>query len=360
MEHIGEYVQNEAITLHLGAEQVQFVPEISNEAPRWTLVGAGPLFHGQIAGGKMEQEESDGSFQARQIVGDWQPGTYLLTMSWMNASGDQRIERLLTIGSLQKKEEVREKLEAESLAHFLQQGVRPEYMPMVSEALPYQATVEGDEIVIRLNTDLSPNHAYLVYLPDALTQPEQGTSDYLVYSFDSLARPIYVGSGEVRRELGLFGKGMEESSILSRVREAGLKAHQMKRLDANAQDAQFEMMEQDDEFYYPLTRFVLYEALLQLSDALIAGWLMGDGMDEGMMESVKRYQIADLTVETGGTGNSEVISTALRMLDKKKQTWQDALTYWKDALMGYSARGYAKAKTINFRTIGGEAPSRDV
>lgn len=360
MEQMGEFTQGEAIVMQLEARIAQIDTVISDEEPKWSIIGVGPLFFGQIANGKMKQEETDGAFSATQVVGDWEPGTYLMTWDWKNLSGEQRIERLLTIGSLQKKEEMREKLEAESLAHFYEMGEEPDYLPVVSESLPYQTVVEGDEIVIRLQSDLSPNHEYRLYVPEALLGHPEMEDAYKVYAFDSLARPLYIRVGEVKRELAAFGKGVEERSILSRIREAGLKAHQLKSLDSNAQDTAFEMMEEDEDEYYPLTRFVLYETLLQVSDALISDWLMGNEMNSGLLDSIKRYQIADLTVESGGTSDSEAMSTALKMLDKKKQSWEEQLSYWKDAMMGYRARGYAKARTSSFRIIGGDAPSREI
>ena len=361
MQHIGTCKQGVAISMRLGAEINQVDPLFSSEPPTWTIIGVGPLFHGLIANGKMEKEEAGETFIAYQEVGDWKNGTYLLTMTWVDESGENRQESLLTIESDPKKEDVREKLDPQDLAHFFEKGEVPDYIPMQSESLPYEVAVEGDEIVIRLSKDLEPNHQYLVYLPPSIkgaNGPLQ--KDWLVYGFDSWVRPLYIGSGEVRRELGAFGKGIEESSVLSRIREAGLKGHQLKRLDANAQPSDFELMETDDEFYYPLTRFVLYESLLQLSDQLISGWIMGDEMDGGLVNAIKRYQIADLTVETGGQSDGETMTVALKMLETKKVGWREQLQYWQDALMNRNAVGYAKPKAANFRTAGGQAPSRDV
>lgn len=361
MEQIGTYKQGDAISMHLEAEINHIDPLFNAELPTWSIIGVGPLFHGLIASGKMDKEETEEAFTAHQEVMNWQDGTYLLTISWVDESGERREESLLTIDSNPKKEEVREKLDPQALAHFFEKGQVPDYIPMQSESLPYEVSVEGDEIVIRLATDLEPNHQYLVYMPPTL-EGEAGPlrTEWSVYGFDSLVRPLYIRSGEVRRELGAFGKGMEESSVLSRIREAGLKGHQLKRLDANAQSSDFEMMETDDEFYYPLTRFVLYETLLQLSDQLIAGWVMGDEMEGGLLNAIKRYQIADLTVETGGQSDADTMTVALKMLEAKKSGWLEQLQYWKDALLNRNAVGYAKAKSVNFRTAGGQAPSREV
>lgn len=355
MRHIGEKLTGDVFVVQSTAVSPRTPPDTWENRAKYEIIGIGPNFYGTVLDDILEFEE--GFLRASVVIGAWAEGTYLIRTSWLDTDGWVTEESLLTVKHPET-DETREGPET-ALAPFLQEAEVSGHVPYEDESIPFTFEVENGELVIRPVEPLEPNHTYTVYVgPETLLVEGDALGIWVQTMFDTKTTPLYVTLGEVKRELGPLGKMTAERELLSTIRQAGLKAHQLQRLSANVYDSSnFEMVEEDADNYYATTRFVLFETLSQIGNGLYADMVFGG---DALGKNSGSYMIGDLQVQGSrddGAGETEQMG---KLLGNRLRTWERDLVYWRDAMLNRNARGYARSQNAAYRSGAGSPVERTV
>lgn len=353
MKHIGERLVGDILTVKSPPVTPRTPPETWENRAKYEIIGIGPNFYGTIADDILEFEE--GFLSAPVTIGEWSEGTYLIRASWLDSEGWMTEESLLTVKH-PVTDETREGPET-ALAPFLEEAKVIGHIPYEDESIPFTYEVENGELIIRPIEPLEPNHTYTVYVgPKTVLVGGDGLDIWVKTVFDTKVTPLYVTRSEVLRELGKLADVVSERTLLTTIRQAGLKAHQLQRLNANVYDSSsFEMVEDDADNYYATTRFVLYETLIQTANGIYAEMVFGDdtlGYQSGS------YMIGDLQVQGSRDDGAGKIKQAGDILNKRLSSWERDVVYWRDAMLNRNARGYARSQNAAYRSGAGSPNDR--
>lgn len=358
MRHLGEFYEGQELEIEVMGYTPSDPLANSENPPKYEIIGAGPDFYGMLSGGTIAEEE--GKLCVAVEIGAWSPGTYLIRSEWMGVEGQEQEETLLTIIAKPETDDVRGGSAKPTLAPFLKETEDVGTVPYEEDSVPFTYEIVGDELVIRPIEGLQQNHTYSVYVgPEAVLNDGKPLGRWFRTEFDTKVSPLYATRTEVVRELGVLRGETQDRKILTTIRQAGLKAHQMQRLSANVYDAvNFELIEEDADAYYPTTRYVLYETLVQLGNDLYGQFIFGEGGVGG--SASESYTLADLQIQGSrddGSGRSEQMRALLR---GRLSKWEQDLAYWQDAMMNRNARGYARAQAAGYRTTAGNPEDRTI
>lgn len=233
--------------------------------------------------------------------------------------------------------------------------------------------VKGNTVEITLSSDFKPNHSYhLIVTEDVKTLGGEVKldSNYEMH-FTSEYSPLYATPLEVRSILKDVFHYYNLKDIYEAIRDAGQKAHQMLRLPANASQAGFQLIQENDDSYFPAMKYSSYQAANQLLNQLIIKLLYTSKSEDGSTSIIDRegsddsfvlgdFQVSKKSDQQGGqsTQNGEPPETAV--LKRLVAANEIELKFWQDALMGRNARGYASPISATSRG-GVTAPgSRDI
>lgn len=358
MRHLGEKRKGEVLVIEGVGFPPPFPLDSGAEAPKYEIIGIGPDFYGTVADDTLVIEE--GVPRGSIVIGDWGAGTYLIRVSQLGADGWVHEESLLTISTQPATDEARGGSGQPTLAPFLKGMEVVDFVPYEDESQPFTFEIEGDELVIRPVEGMLENHTYSVYLgPEARFEGGFALDGWVRADFDTKASPLYVSRGEVMRELGIFKKHFAEREVISAIRQAGLKAHQLQRLPSNVYDVrEFETLEEDEDNYYPTTRFVLYETLSRLADEVYGLLMYGDG---GLVDTLSQsYSLADLQIQGSRDDGAARAVEMTKLLKNRISGWNGEVAYWRDAMLNRNARGYARAKTAAYRSEAGSPEDRTI
>ncbi|MBA4293921.1 hypothetical protein C0431_13240 [bacterium] len=355
MRHIGTKSIGESILVNTSPVSPQNPGDTWENRAKFEIIGIGPNFYGTVAHDILEFEE--GRLRALVTIGDWSEGTYLIRASWLDMDGWVNEESLLTV-THPETDDPREGPDT-ALAPFLKEAFVSGHIPYEEESIPFTFEVEGGELIIRPTSALAPNHTYTVYIgPEAVLSGGKALGAWVQTTFDTKVSPLYVGRSEIMRELGVLARDLDERKLLSAIRLAGLKAHQLQRLSTNIYDvSSFEAIEEDADNYYATTRFVLYETLVRCAEGLFADMVYGSS--DSIFTSGS-YAIGDLQIQGSRDDGAGMAEQAKNLLNRRLQGWESELLYWRDAMMRRNARGYARAQNAAYRSGAGNAEDRTI
>lgn len=213
---------------------------------------------------------------------------------------------------------------------------------------PASIEVQGNEIIIKLQEEILYNHNFMVVL-DSSIQSINGHSlpEAKILTFSSEYRPLYATPMEVHAVLKELAQHFQLNDIYIALRDAGQKAHQLTGQIPDPNNARYRPMRERDEAYFPTTKYVLYEACQQLISSFMVnvvnhqtGNLQNNEQIGGDSISLGDFSIKNES-SGGGSSNGDQ-PDPLKQAKALLENIQQELTFWKDAMMGYNARGYAR------------------
>jgi len=201
--------------------------------------------------------------------------------------------------------------------------------------------VDQNKIIITPE-EVKSNYNYTV----VLTKDIKSLSGYSletdqVIEWTTEYQPLYVSPLEVRSVLKDLFKYFSIREIYESIRNAGQEAHQLLRMSANPHSTDFELLTDDDNNYYAVTRFVLYESSSILLNSLLIQLL---NMKESELDNIGGFKLGDFEVDTSSnssSGNNESNESIDIMIQELLSKINGKIKFWKDAMFNRNARGYA-------------------
>jgi hypothetical protein len=224
-------------------------------------------------------------------------------------------------------------------------------------------------ILLKPRQQLKMNRNYYVVTDGVASQSGLSARVAEQTVFSSVYAPLYAEPSELRPIMKAMFAAFPIADMYVALRDAGIKAHQMRGLTQDANDSRYRPVLDRDTVYYPLTRFVAYEAarvlLSRLMMQLVNQQGLGDGDNNGGLITGDNITLGDFSVgsKSGGSGSgttgtsntspATLIKTALDAVSSD-------LKFWTDAMMGRNARGYTTPVSASFRTGAGSPPDRGI
>lgn len=240
--------------------------------------------------------------------------------------------------------------------------------------LPHEFQTESEievyenEIHITIPEGFQPNQLYTVIVNKNIESISGIKLDEPVaISFSTEYMPLYATPLEIKSLMKDTFFYFEIKDVYEAIRDASQKAHQMLRMaiDPNSQD--FELIEQDSEQYYPATKYVAYQAAIQLLNKLIVKIIYDKENSSSSLLNADvltgGFTLGDFSVtqKDGDTKNVKAeelpeISVVKELIESNEKE----LKFWQDAMMGRNARGYASPLSAISRGAVINPESRDI
>lgn len=245
---------------------------------------------------------------------------------------------------------------------------RAEYILPPEFQVPAELKVEGHVVTIIPHDELKPNHNYrIVVTKNVQSQNQENLDDDYEVHFTTEYMPLYATPLEIRSIVRDVFQYFELQDIYEAIRNAGQKAHQLLRMSANPNQSDFELIGEDDDTYFPATKFVVHQAANQLLNQLIIKLMYAVDEESGNPfirdDSGISYALGDFQVkksdeksETTTSGEPPELVTIKQLIEHN----EEEIKFWQDALLGRNARGYASPTSVTSRGGVVSPESRDI
>jgi Bacterial Ig-like domain len=371
MSYLGEFSKNSTILLELLTIDEQNHPIMVDNPPTATIehYNANSV---QIMDSVTLNTVENGSKHTYvyEIPSDWPYGTYVIRYSVQIQGRTYTTEETFQLdedfmeNNTPWNAQILNLNSDESVAESIENGASEKADYVLPPEFQIEATVQvnGNHIIITPKQPLKYNHSYMVVLDKGI-QSINGNSllDQRVIHFTSEYKPLYSTPLEIRSVIRDMFSKFTLHEIYAAIRDAGQKVHQLLRQQPDANHTQFRLLEDRDEAYFPAMKFVEYEASRQLLNGLLIKMMNGE--INGVGQSIgSGFKLGDFEVQGNQSSNNQtdekdallkVIQTLMTEIEKE-------LKYWKDALMGRNARGYAKPINAITRSSAPAPESRDI
>lgn len=392
MNYIGEFSKNSTILLELLTKDELDQPLRVDNNPQATIEYYDENGITIVENVTLNTMENDGEYSyTLEIPYDWKYGTYLVTYS-VSIDGEEYTTQETFQVSETKVLLEQNKDMGFRILDLLDGGqetspeVQTDETPLGESGqyiYPPDFQVECDLIptengvILRPKSALQYNYSFMVVLGKEIssiaevqavfTSESTETSVKMLnedkyFTFTSEYKPLYATPLEVRSVLKEFFTSFKLHDIYVALRDAGEKAHQYLGEIADANNSRFELVDDRDDAYFPLTKYVLYEASRTLLTNLLIKMLNGSESDgvfvQGSGSSIKLGDFSVDTKQSGGSGTNEN-SSKMNILNAYLNQVESELKFWQDSMLGRNKRGYATPISAITRSSVAAPESRD-
>lgn len=217
-------------------------------------------------------------------------------------------------------------------------------------------------LVIKSSKATLKNHNYTVVVDGVKGISGSQLGEVSVSMITSEFAPLYAKPIELRPILRGLMSYFSIYELYAALRDAGQKAHQMQRLQVDANNSRFKLLDDRSTVYVPTQKFVVYEAAKTLLSSLLVNMLSQEkvGNPTETMNSGDSVSLGDLSISTKSNSSSGTNSSSgdspLDMVSQTLDAVSKELKFWMDAMMGRNNRGYASPVSASMRLNNGETP----
>jgi hypothetical protein len=188
----------------------------------------------------------------------------------------------------------------------------------------------------------------------------------MMFQVSSEFGPMYATPIELRPILrGLFTYFTLYDMYVA-LRDAGQKAHQMLGLVPDVNSSRYRPMQDNATYYFPTTKYVVYEAAKTLLSSLLVNMLNQQkvGSPTESMSSGDTVTLGDFSVSSRSNSSSGSSTSSgdspLKLVEETLTSVAEQLKFWQDAMLGRNKRGYASPVSVSARTAAGSPADRSI
>lgn len=241
------------------------------------------------------------------------------------------------------------------------------YLPSHYEQIATKIEANGHELNITISENVLYNYTYKLVI-NGLTSVNGETLPPTVIDFKSLYKPLFSTPSEVESTLRGLYKYFSMTDVYIAIRDASRKGLQLLSQIPDPNNSRYKEYAERNTQYFALTKYVLYEACINLLNQFIAKFfnntnaLPGEG---GASVDINSASIAlgDFSFSGGGTSTGSSAESETTEFLKKLNPLINNISlerkFWMDSMMSRNRRGYANAVTASIRTDAGSPESRE-
>lgn len=366
MGYLGELSQNSTILLELMTKAENDKP-IQVDFPPTATIGQHDANGVQTVDSVTLITVDNGSRHTYSytIPSHWKAGNYRITYHVIIDGSMHETDETFTL----KQESIPIRMMAETVPPVIEDSSyeATDILPQDFQIESLDPIVEGNTITLKPKTTLLVNHTYTVVLKGEIASVTGSTlnTDKQI-QFTTTYSPLYATPLEVRSVLKQTFSQFTLHDIYVALRDAGEKAHTLKRMVANAENNRFRLIQERDASYFPATKYVQFEAARQLLSGLYLQMISNQGPNDGsssLLTSGGKFTLGDLSVEdsssSAGTGQTDSVASAIKVIQNILKEVESELKFWRDSMMGYNAKGYGKPISAITRSNAVGPESRD-
>lgn len=238
------------------------------------------------------------------------------------------------------------------------------FIPPSDFQIESEMEVEGNKIIISLQSPLKYNHTYSAVVTDKVKSLSGKTLPQTeVLTFSSEYRPLYAHPLELRSVIKDLYTYFSLDDLYASIRDASQKAHQLQGMESNPNSTRFQIIQENAASYFPTTKFVVYEASRSLISSFLANNLYrkSDRGQEDVFSTDMDMTLGDFSVKgfseessgnASGANQDKLVDLASGIVEEIERN----LKFWQDAMMGRNGRGYASPISAAIRSAV-EAPA---
>lgn len=310
-----------------------------------------------------------GSYEKLFVIPDhWLYGEYVISYSFISNGVKSVIDKPFLLENKEDKEDD----EVFFAQEILDEIWAEEYIPSHHQQVDAKTEVSGHEIRITLVGNALYNHDYKVVLDGLRSESGSVLQKQVISTYQSEYGPLYATPNDVHSVLKGLYKFYSIKEIYIALRDAGQKAMQMLRQQADMNNTRYRAYSDRNENYFALTKFVVYEAasilLLDLYNKFLAangipGYLEEDAENEdpltkllGSGFTLGDFEVSGIGKNNNGTGDAtsgditDIADSFIKKLRYVLEGVRKELKFWQDAMMSRNARGYTSSSTTAFKS----------
>jgi hypothetical protein len=204
----------------------------------------------------------------------------------------------------------------------------------------------GNKVEANSQGILKYNRDYLIIIPKETKFGGAETTEEKVLKFTTQYKPIYCSIVEVKSVLRELEEFFSNEEILKEIRNAGQKTHFLLKIQSDANQEDYEEIEENDLRFLAINQFCIYESARHLVNRLVSDLIKNEGALPGGSRS-SSISLGDFSMSTGSSSSSAsskqesifgIVKENLKIIDEE-------VNFWKESLLGRRNRGYSSPRT---------------
>lgn len=365
MTDLGEILNNSTLFLELLTKDELGQSIWADDIPEAVITTSDGLSVIEVANVKLNEMSNIGEYSySLEIPLNWKDGRYGITYHTTINGAELTLQESFTL--------IIAEVEPEDFAIVendeVEFGDKDAYLFSSDYQTACTIAVDGSTITLTPVDVLKSNHTYTLVLTKHMQSEtkEKVMGEMQHISFTSVYSPLYATPLEVRAEIKQFFPYFDIDDVYGALRDAGEKAHLRKGLIPDANNSRFKLATERDDYYFPLTKYVVYEASVKLMTRLLLRMLQGEGTSDDPIGfsggSGASFTLGDFSVDDKQSGSAGAGAAGINrtLLEAFIKNLEKELKFWQDSMMGHNNRSYAKPASTGFRTDVGAPGSRDL
>lgn len=366
---IGVFSRKEPLNIELLINDIDTEVDVINKEPTATVSFIGASMVKSMASVKLNKVESSSlTYQnTLNLTEEWYYGKYEISIKYQKNEID--IEEIQTFEISNEMDFTQEK---EDYFNNLLNGVENDnYIPMSLEQESSEIIAGGNEIQIILDDTAKYNHTYKVIIDGIKSANGQVITRQIVLDLDAVYKPLYASPNEIKSLIPELFKYFLPREVFIAIRNSSQKALVYLGKPADPNSNKFKEYSERNTQYFPMTKYVAYDAAQTLVQELVAKFLnntmpdVNKPLEESSNDLGSGFTLGDFSVQNAGELKKQDIlflssEEFFRKINPILRQLKADITYWLDSMMLRTKRGYANPASGSYRTDAGSPESREV
>jgi hypothetical protein len=220
-----------------------------------------------------------------------------------------------------------------------------DYLKSPSYKVDLKFEKSGNKVEANVEQKIKYNRDYLIIIPSGTKFSSSETTEEKIIKFSTQYKPIYCSILEVKSVLRELEEFFNNDEILKEIRNAGQKAHYFLKIQPDANQDDYEEVEESDNRFLAINQFCIYESARHLINRLVSDLIKNEGALPGGSKS-SSISLGDFSMSTGSSSSSSSSKqeSIFGIVKENAKIINEEVEFWKESLIGRRNRGYASPR----------------